>query len=142
VLLPVLAGALSCATPYVWERTDPREYVALPATDEHRARLAARHLNFVEDPDREALYAEKSDLRKLQDYTVRALAIPFAVTLDAVGVVLVVGTLVYIASFEDPASLTEARREQERREYDHWRANYEQTSRLSIEMPPLRSPGP
>lgn len=88
----ILAVVASCATPELWQRTDPTEYVRVSTEDITEEELIAKGLTYLSSEDGEFFYVGKSLIEKLGDYTLRLLGTPIAVALDA-AMILVVGTV-------------------------------------------------
>lgn len=98
---------VSCATPALWEATDPNEWVKTDATVVGTNDLAARGIEYRCCDATGDVYIPKSQLHKLGDYTLRALATPITVTLDAATIIcgaVLVGAVTssYTSSPTDP----------------------------------------
>lgn len=89
--LAILTSA--CATKALWEATDPAEYVSVPQTDVSEAELRERGIDYRRDDTQGLYYVEKSNIRRLGDYSIRFFATPITVALDAVPAIVVIGTL-------------------------------------------------
>ena len=75
----------SCATPALWDATDPDQWARASKTNVSTNDLVAKGIEYRVDESTGDIFIPKSQLHKLGDYTIRVLATPFAVTLDAVG---------------------------------------------------------
>lgn len=78
---------VSCATPALWDATDPDQWVKADKTAVGTNDLAARGVEYRCDKAAGDVYIPKSQLHKLGDYTLRALATPITVTLDAATII-------------------------------------------------------
>jgi len=83
--------AASCLTTRLWKATDPVEYVAVSQNKISESELQERKVSYRKDDERGLYYVEKTSLRRLGDYTLRALAAPVTVVLDAAMAIVVVG---------------------------------------------------
>ena len=83
---------VSCATPALWDATDPNQWAKASKTTVTTNDLATKGVEYQIDNSTGDIYIPKSQLHKLGDYTIRVLATPIAiaVTLDAVGGVTVI----------------------------------------------------
>lgn len=88
----------SCATPTLWEATNPHEYLVMKRTPEAEARLQAKGLDYRVDLERQCLFVEKSKLRKTHDYLTRFFVTPIAVAHDVAVGTAVVGAAAYVSS--------------------------------------------
>ena len=79
----------SCATQYVWDRTD--SYVAIAQSDTCETDLKARNIKYIRSAVSPVLFVEKSGVEKCKNYAIRTIATPFTVVVDASTAVLVVG---------------------------------------------------
>jgi hypothetical protein len=86
----------SCATSYVWRKTDPNEYLFVERTPAHEAYFQQHKIPYLVDYKGRTLYVDKNKLQKLKDYSIRTLAIPVTVVLDTATTVVVVGGLLYL----------------------------------------------
>lgn len=109
------AALASCATPALWDATNPRRCVAIKKTPANEEALKAKGIPYTEDPKRDYFYVEKSKLRKAGDYASRTLATPVTVILDAAGTAIVVVGVLAILSVHTPEP--EWRDEDTRREF-------------------------
>jgi len=91
VMLLVVVAVSSC-TEELWKKTNPKEYVRVDSSELTEQVLQSKGIAFERDPDG-TLYMEKSDLRKLADYTLRAFGTPVTIALDAATAVVVCGAL-------------------------------------------------
>ena len=95
-LICIIALACSsCATSYLWGKTDPEEYVAMKLTPDSEKHLHLHKLQYLVDAKRNVIYVEKSKIQKLGDYAVRTLATPVTVTLDATTSIAIIGVVFY-----------------------------------------------
>jgi hypothetical protein len=92
---PCFAALLlsACATTALWDATDPHEYIAIPQTEISETELQESGVAYRKDDERGLYYVEKSALRQFGDYTIRALAAPATVVLDAATAIVVIGVL-------------------------------------------------
>jgi hypothetical protein len=95
----------SCATSYVWRHTDPQEYVFIERSPAHEAYFQQHKIPYLVDYKGKTLYVDKTKLQKFRDYSVRTLAIPVTVVLDAATSIAVVGGLLYLGGSRE-VSLT------------------------------------
>ena len=95
-LLIACALLTSCATSTLWEQTDPHELLVLKRTPEEETRLRAKGLLYRVDVERNALYVQKSKLRKTHDYLIRFFATPVTVAHDAAVAGAIVGAAAYV----------------------------------------------
>jgi len=89
---------VSCATPALWDATDPREYIAMDRNEKNEAKLKAGGLSYRVDDDRNLFYVEKNRLQKSRDYAIRTIGTPITVVLDAATTIVVVGAAIYVFS--------------------------------------------
>lgn len=101
--LIILSGMLvsSCCTPALWDATDPCAYVQVAQGQVTDEELRGKGLKFYRDDAMGVFYVQKSGVRKLGDYMIRAVAIPVTVVVDAVTTIVVVGVLVNAKSYQD-----------------------------------------
>ncbi len=94
----VLSG---CATTSLWENTNPRERVWVSSSKVTEQMLIEQNIpyNAYQGDLGPGFLIPKTKAQRLGDYTVRALAAPVTVTVDAATVVAVVGLIVFL---EDP----------------------------------------
>ena len=114
LLIPLLC--VSCATPYLWEVTDPHSYVVISYDDITREELDAQQINYVAKEDYRVYFIEKSRWRKMGDYTLRSIGTPVTVALDAALVVTVVAAVIYVGPYYDGIEAARVQDEQERAE--------------------------
>lgn len=91
----------SCATQELWENTNPNERVWVSAAEVTEPLLIEQKIpyNTYQGDLGPGFLIPKTKAQRLGDYTIRALAAPVTVTVDAATVVAVVGLIVFI---EDP----------------------------------------
>jgi hypothetical protein len=89
----------SCATSYVWRKTDPNEYLFVERTPAHEAYFQQHKIPYLVDYSGKTLYVDKNKLQKVEDYSIRTLATPVTVVLDTATTIVVVGALLGVASF-------------------------------------------
>lgn len=77
----------SCATRALWRATDPLEYVAVPQDEVSESELQESGVSYRKDDEHGLYYVEKSSLRRLGDYSMRACATPVTVCLDVAPVI-------------------------------------------------------
>lgn len=77
--------AVSCATPALWDATNPNLYVKASADNISTNELAAKGIKYRVGKVSGDIYIPKSQMRKMGDYTIRVLGTPVAATLDAAG---------------------------------------------------------
>lgn len=109
LMRPAIGGCLaalmvSCATPALWDATDPDQWVKADNTAVGTNDLAARGVEYRYHEATGDIYIPKSQLHKLGDYTLRALATPITVTLDAVGMTTIVCGAVLAGAALDSAT--------------------------------------
>lgn len=63
----------SCATPALWDATDPHEYVAIPKSKVNEDELKAKGISYRVFYEQNLFLVEKTELQKYKDYTYRAL---------------------------------------------------------------------
>lgn len=118
VTAAAMCGLLvSCATPALWQATDPHEFVAVSRSKTNEEELKARGLQYRVDEQRNLVYVEKTKLRKSKDYVIRALATPVTVALDAATTIAVVGAAVYVVVHSNDYYLETTREDAERAEW-------------------------
>ena len=91
MLVPVCGLLAGCATPALWEATDPHEFVAISRSTVTEQDLKAKGLPYYVDKERDLLYVEKNTLQKTKDYAIRTVATPVTVVIDAATTIVVVG---------------------------------------------------
>ena len=89
-ILLVFPLIVSCTTQALWEVTDPGEYVEVVDASITVEQLEAEGVNFYLNERNGRLYVEKSGMSRFANYTVRTLATPVTVVVDAAGTVVVV----------------------------------------------------
>jgi len=89
---------VSCATPALWDATNPREYVAMTRNEKNETKLKTSGLNYRIDEEWDLFYVEKSTLQKSRDYAIRTIGTPVTVVLDAASTIVVVGAAIYVLS--------------------------------------------
>ena len=99
----------SCATPALWDATDPHELVPVPNSKVTEAELKAKGLAYEIDTEQNLFYVEKTRLQKTRDYALRTVGTPVAFVVDA-GLVaaaagVVVGFIVYVGPYIDTCNL-------------------------------------
>ncbi len=85
----MIVTMVSCATPALWKRTNPGEYVSVSAEDVTEGELREQGLAYFVSDDGMHYYVEKSFTTKFRDYTLRVFGTPVTVALDAVLFVVV-----------------------------------------------------
>ncbi len=90
----------SCATKKLWEATDPEEYVSVPQSEVSEAELREQGVNYRKDDEHGVYYVEKSNFRRLGDYTIRFFATPVTVVLDAAPAIVVIGGVIALESLD------------------------------------------
>lgn len=103
----ILALVSSCATSSLWKATDPGEFVRISMDDISEDELKEKELRYYKDPDHNAYYVEKTGIEKLRDYSLRLLATPFTVVMDAASIVI----FVFYESYK-PLSREECRKDE------------------------------
>ncbi len=93
----------ACATPALWDATNPHRCVAIKKTVENEKALTAKGIAYSVDPEREYIYVEKTALQRAGDYAIRALATPFTVIVDAAGTTIVVVAVLGAATLASAA---------------------------------------
>ena len=114
LLIPLLCA--SCATPYLWEVADPRDYVVISYDDITREELDAQQISYVAKEDYRVYFIEKSRWRKFGDYTLRSIGTPVTVALDTALVVTVVAAVLYGGRYYDGIEAARVQEEEEREE--------------------------
>jgi len=97
----ILILTASCATQSLWKATDPSEYLSVRQDEVSESELQERGVRYRKDNSRGVYYVEKTSLRRLGDYTVRAFGAPATVVLDTATAIVVVGTIGAIMMGED-----------------------------------------
>ena len=99
-LLAVLLGMSmlfnsSCATQALWDETNPRERVWVSSSEVTEQRLIDKGIPYYRSDDQlgPGYLIPKTTVRQLGDYTIRVLATPITVTIDAATTVAVVGVV-------------------------------------------------
>lgn len=80
--------ASSCATRKLWDATPTGNYATVSQDTISEAKLQKRGVRYLKDDRLGFYYVERSDLRRLANLTIRALATPATVMVDATVVVL------------------------------------------------------
>ena len=83
----------SCATPALWNATDPQHCIVVPKSDAMEQQLKAKGISYYGSPKGDVLFVDKTAMQKDKDYLIRTLATPVTVVLDAGVTVVVVGVL-------------------------------------------------
>jgi len=107
----VLITAVSCATPALWERTDPTEYIRVDSEVVSEEELREQGLLYVKFEESGSYHVEKDSARKARDYALRLFGTPVTIAVDAALIYASVSIspfvyLLYIpiALMEDPGS--------------------------------------
>ena len=91
----VAIGQTGCfITPQLLDNTDPHEYVLVEDDSITEEQLIGSGIAYKEDKRTGRLFVPKNGMQKFKDYTVRVLATPVTVTLDAAGAAAVVVVVV------------------------------------------------
>lgn len=90
----LLLSITSCTTSYLWERTDPYEYVVMDQRQVTEDTLKSKHLKYYRRDECAVFLVEKSRLQKLQAYSIRAFGTPITIAIDTATAVLVVGAAI------------------------------------------------
>ena len=98
ILTGILAISLmltSSCTMQMWDATNTRERVFVSAKDVTEQQLIDKKIPYYKSQDAlgDGYLIPQSTARKLGDYTIRFLAVPFTVTVDAAMAVTVVGII-------------------------------------------------
>ena len=94
LLAVIFLTQVSCFTPALWDQTNPSEHVAISANRISEQDLKSKGIDYYKDEKLNVIYCPKSSIRKLGDYTIRVLATPVTVSVDAAGAaIVVVGTI-------------------------------------------------
>jgi hypothetical protein len=72
-----------CATPKLWEATNPNDNIRMKYTEVNEEDLKAQGVKYIKDDRMQSYYIEKDLVRKYQDYTCRVIGTPITVALDA-----------------------------------------------------------
>ena len=88
----------ACATTELWENTNPRERVWVSSSEVTEELLIEQKIpyNIYQGDLGPGFLIPKTKAQRLGDYTIRALAAPVTVTVDAATVVAVVGLIVFL----------------------------------------------
>jgi hypothetical protein len=87
-LLPIVFLCSSCCTSALWESYDPDGYIQIRYTDVTEQELRDKKMDFIQDDVNSSYYVPKSNMRKLSEYSVRLLATPVTVAVDAALIVI------------------------------------------------------
>lgn len=90
----------SCATSYVWRKTNPNEYLFVERTPAHEAYFNQHNIPCIVDYKGTTLYVDKNKLQKFEDYSIRTFATPVTVVLDTAttaGSIVVIGALLWVS---------------------------------------------
>ncbi|MFH2046792.1 MAG: hypothetical protein ABIK92_16800 [Pseudomonadota bacterium] len=89
ILITILFFVLnSCATTYLWDRTDPNGYVKIKFTEITEDNLKSRGAKYIRDDNEHAFYVDKDSFDRFKDYSTRVLGTPITVVIDATTVVI------------------------------------------------------
>lgn len=100
VLLMIAPG---CATKILWEKTDPNERVWISVSEISEKQLIDKNIHYYKTNEKPGpgFLIPKSSARRLGDYTIRMLATPATVVVDAATVVMIVAVAVYAFTPDD-----------------------------------------
>jgi len=84
---------ISCATLSLWDATNPNEFVEVLDSSITTTDLNSNKIAYRVDENTGRIFIKKSSLRKLGDYTIRTLATPFTIVIDAATALTVVAVL-------------------------------------------------
>ena len=101
ILCASLILSSSCATRRLWDETNPRERIWVSASEITEQQLIDRKIPYYKSKDElgSGYLIPKSKARQLGDVTIRMLATPITVTIDAATTVVVVGVMVLPRGF-------------------------------------------
>ena len=101
MLCLVLSAALicSCATPALWEATDPDKFIAVSQEEVSESELQAAGLDYYRNDEKHVYFVEKDSLLKFRDYAFRIVATPFTIVVDVALLSLVAGVVEYVLPF-------------------------------------------
>jgi len=111
----------------MWQKTDPDEYIAVSQDKISEAYLKEHHLKFFREDHKKMFYVEKNGLQKFKDYTIRTLATPVTLTLDATTTIVVVGAVVFVVFKAPRAPGYESGSSQSAPRQDEWQRLYNET---------------
>ncbi|MDH3348676.1 MAG: hypothetical protein OEM02_11345 [Desulfobulbaceae bacterium] len=94
IFITLLLFCNSCATPYIWKKTDPDKYVKIDFSKITEEELQDKEVKYYRDDTQHAFFAEMDSFAKFKNYSLRTLATPIAVILDTTAVILVVAAMV------------------------------------------------
>jgi hypothetical protein len=86
----------SCMTQRVWQKTDPDEYVQISMKEFSEDEIKAKNIKYYKNDKEKVYYIEKSNLRKLGDYSLRLLLTPITVPIDAATYIVVIAVLMHM----------------------------------------------
>jgi|GEM_PF-5913513 len=125
LVVPACVILTACATPALWEATDPHELLPIPKSKVTEAELKAKGLTYEIDNEQNLFYVEKTRLQKTKDYALRTVGTPVAFVVDA-GLVAavagaVVGFIVYVAPYTGTCGWDSAPQSYDRKTRDSFR---------------------
>lgn len=135
VMLMTCCLLASCATPALWEATDPHDFVAVTKSKVNEDELKAKGLSYRVDTERDLVYVEKTRLQKSKDYAIRAITTPVTVAVDAVTTIAVVGAAVFVMEHSDGRFLEAAQKEREEKEWEFLRETLDAIRTQEMEDP-------
>ena len=95
-LFILVAFTSSCTTQRLWDQTNPNERVWISTTEVSEQQLIDKDIPYYKTEDilGAGYLIPKSKARQLGDVTLRMLATPVTITIDAATIVVVVGAIV------------------------------------------------
>jgi len=108
VCASILVITISCATPALWKRTEPTEYIVLSSEDASEEELRKKGVAYTLSDDGKFYFVEKSAISTFGNYALRLFGTPAAIALDAaLGVVVGTAWLHAPPGLEPPVRLQE-----------------------------------
>lgn len=106
-LLLIAALASSCATPALWEATDPDEFVPVPQDEIDEADLKNEGVEYYRDEEEGVFYVEKGFPARFRDYALRIVLTPVTGAIDSALILALAGAV--LAAGYSPEGDTGAR---------------------------------
>ena len=96
----MMTSSCTSTTRWLWDETNPQERVWVAASGVGEQQLAEKQIPYSKWKD--GYLIPKSKVKKLGDYTIRTLATPITVTIDAATTVVVVGVVLVSLGYYQP----------------------------------------
>ena len=87
-LLAIAFLCSSCCTSAMWESYDPDGYIQIEYAEITEQELLDKKVEYIKDDATSSFYVPKSNMRILSEYSIRLLATPVTVALDAALIVV------------------------------------------------------